>query len=224
MTNNSFWLAAFPEQKLKLAYRSLPLETVRMRLFVAVDLDEAIRARITQFLEGVRGFAPEARWVHHESLHVTLKFIGERQEEEFEKIKKMLETVKAEGFDLNFRGCGYFPNSRGARVFWIGVESDGSLESLAASVDESLARLGIPKEEHAFNAHLTLARSSAGSRAARKDKRKSTARTFQHLQEQLAVLPVPEFGTTTASEFFLYRSQLSSGGSKYAKLARFALS
>ena len=194
-----------------------------MRLFVAVDLDEDIRARIARFMDGSCGFAPDARWVRPESLHVTLKFIGERQEEEFERIKNTLETVKAAAFDLNFRGCGYFPNARGARVFWIGVESDGSLDSLAALVDSSLARLGIPKEEHAFNAHLTLAR-SAGSRAARKDKEKSTGRTFQHLQEKLAALSVPEFGKTTAREFFLFRSQLSSGGSKYTKLARFALS
>lgn len=194
-----------------------------MRLFVAVDLDEGIRARITRFLEGVRAFAPDARWVRPESLHVTLKFIGERQEEDFERIKNTLETVKAAAFDLNFRGYGYFPNARGARVFWIGVQSEGSLGSLAASVDESLARLGIPKEEHAFNPHLTLARSSARSRAERKDKRKSVGHTFQHLQDKLTGLPLPEFGTITVREFFLYRSQLSSGGSKYTKLARFAL-
>jgi 2'-5' RNA ligase len=48
-----------------------------VRLFIALDLDETIRERIARFMDGVRGFAPDARWVHPESLHVTLKFIGE---------------------------------------------------------------------------------------------------------------------------------------------------
>ncbi len=52
-----------------------------MRIFVALDIDDAIRARLEQFLDGVRGFAPEARWVRPESMHVTLKFIGEKSSE-----------------------------------------------------------------------------------------------------------------------------------------------
>lgn len=193
-----------------------------MRLFVALDLDESIRERITRFLDGVRGFAPEARWVRPESLHVTLKFIGERPEPDVENIRAALGTLKASAFVLNFRGYGYFPTARAARVFWIGVESDGKLGSLAAAVDENLVRLGIPKEEHQFHAHLTLARSGA-SRAARKDKKNNTGHTFQHLQEKLAGLPIPEFGTMSACEFFLYRSQLSPNGSTYTKLAGFPL-
>jgi RNA 2',3'-cyclic 3'-phosphodiesterase len=193
-----------------------------MRLFLAIDLNDGTRERITLFLDGVRGFAPGARWVQPESLHVTLKFIGERREEDVEKIKTALGTVKVSAFDLNFRGCGYFPTARSARVFWIGVESDGKLGSLAAAVDETLASLGIPKEEHEFNAHLTLARGH-GSHAAGKDKGKSAGDTFQLLQERLAGWRPHEFGTMWAPEFFLYRSQLSPGGSKYTKLARFAL-
>jgi len=47
-----------------------------MRIFIALDLDDPIRERIDRFIEGVRGFAPDARWVLPESLHITLKFIG----------------------------------------------------------------------------------------------------------------------------------------------------
>ena len=49
-----------------------------MRIFIALDIDDAIRKRIELFMDGVRGFAPEARWVRPESLHVTLKFIGNK--------------------------------------------------------------------------------------------------------------------------------------------------
>ena len=91
------------------------------------------------------------------------------------------------------------------------------LASLAATVDETLAQLDIPKEEHAFNAHLTLARGGQGSGSPRRQKGDSPNRSFQRLQEKLAALPAPEFGTMTAREFFLYQSQLSPGGSKYTK-------
>jgi 2'-5' RNA ligase len=192
-----------------------------MRLFVALDIDDAIRGRLAGFLDGVRGFAPDARWARPESLHVTLKFIGERPEEEVEKIKHALKTIAVDGFDVSFRGYGFFPGARAPRVFWLGIEAGTKLSSLAAMVDDRLASLDILKEEHAFTPHLTLARGGRGS--PRKQKEDHPNRSFQHLQERLAALPAPEFGTMTVREFFLYQSQLSPGGSKYTKLAGFAL-
>jgi RNA 2',3'-cyclic 3'-phosphodiesterase len=190
-----------------------------MRLFVAVDIDDAVRGRIARFLDGVRGFAPDARWARPESLHVTLKFIGEKSEDEVEKIKGALETIEAGSFEMSFHGYGFFPGARAPRVFWVGIDRGQKLTSLAATVDETLARLGVPKEEHAFNPHLTLARGGGSPR----QKGDTPNRSFQHLQERLAALPTPEFGTMTSREFFLYRSQLSPSGSKYTKLAGFVL-
>jgi len=192
-----------------------------MRLFVALDIDDSIRNRIARFLEGVCGFAPDARWVRPESLHVTLKFIGERSAEEVENIKRTLETIESDAVDMNFRGYGFFPGVRAPRLFWVGVEAGPGLTSLAATVDAKLAALDIPKEAHNYNAHLTLARGGKGS--PRKQKGDGPNRGFQRLQEKIAALPAPEFGTMTAREFFLYRSQLSPAGSKYTKLAGFAL-
>jgi 2'-5' RNA ligase len=194
-----------------------------MRIFVALDIDDAIRGRITRFLDGVRGFTPDARWVRPESLHVTLKFIGEKPEEELGRIKRALGTIAAEKFEMNFRGYGFFPGARAPRVFWVGIESGPALSSLAATVDEKLASLAIPREEHAFNPHLTLARGGGGSGSPRKQKSDRPNRSFQRLQEKLAALPAPEFGTMTSREFFLYQSQPSPGGSKYTKLAGFSL-
>jgi RNA 2',3'-cyclic 3'-phosphodiesterase len=194
-----------------------------MRLFVALDIDDAIRDRITRYLDGVRGFAPDARWVRPESLHVTLKFIGEKSGEEVEKIQRALEVIAADSLEMIFRGYGFFPGARAPRVFWLGIEGGVKLASLAATVDETLAPLGVEKEEHAFNAHLTLARGAGGSGSPRWSKGDGPNRGFQRLQEKLAALPAPEFGTMTAREFFLYQSQLSPRGSNYTKLAGFAL-
>jgi RNA 2',3'-cyclic 3'-phosphodiesterase len=198
-----------------------------MRLFIALDIDNEIRERIVRFVEGVSGFAPDARWAKPESLHVTLKFIGEQPETMLEEIKRALGTVAAGGVALQFRGYGFFPTAKAPRVFWIGIEAGPELATLAATVDQQTARLGIPKEERGFSPHLTLARGGArgthSSGSPHRQKEDRPNRGFQRLQEKLAALPTPEFGTMTAHEFFLYQSQLSPGGSRYTKLARFEL-
>jgi RNA 2',3'-cyclic 3'-phosphodiesterase len=193
-----------------------------MRLFVALDIDEKIREQIARFMERVRAYAPDARWAKPESLHVTLKFIGERPEDKLENIKSLLSNIQATPIDLNFLGYGFFPTERSARVFWAGIKAGTNLAELAASVENKLVPVGIEKEERGFNPHLTLAR--AGRSAAPHQRGgKNLARTFQRLQEKLTGLPAPEFGTMTARSFFLYRSQLSSKGSQYSKLAEFLL-
>lgn len=194
-----------------------------MRIFIALDIDDAIRQRIQRFMDGVRGFTPDARWVRAESLHVTLKFIGEKPADVVEQIKQALSGIQGEAITMTFRGYGFFPTLKAARVFWIGIESEQPLASLAKAVDEATAAQGVPREERPFSAHLTLARGGGGSGTPRWQKEDGPNRNFQRLQEKLAALPAPEFGTMTAREFFLYESQLGRGGSRYTKIARFAL-
>ena len=194
-----------------------------MRLFIALDIDDAVRERITRFVEGVSAFAPDARWPKPESLHVTLKFIGEQPEAAVERIKDALATIPASPADIHFRGYGFFPTAKSPRVFWIDLEAGSQLAALAKGIDEKMASLGIPKEDRAFSPHLTLARDRGGSGSSRRNNADRQNRAFQRLQEKLAALTTPEFGTMTAREFFLYQSQLSPKGSKYTKLAAFDL-
>ena len=210
-----------------------------MRVFVAIDIDEEIRKRIVQFVEEVRGLAPEVRWVAAESLHVTLKFIGEKPEGVVADIEKALGSITAESFEISFRGCGFFPTAKAARVFWIGIEADARLAQLAGKVEGSLAGIGIAKEERAFSPHLTLARGGAriGSESGAPWRRSGDRvnQRFAKLQqrlnrragedpaERLSAPPARDFGTMAAREFFLYCSQLSPKGSRYTKIARFGL-
>jgi len=197
--------------------------TTAMRIFIALDIDDAIRQRIQRFMEGVTGFAPDARWVRPESLHITLKFIGEKPVETVEKIKSALSGIRAQSVEIAFRGYGFFPTAKAARVFWVGIESGPQLLSLAKAVNDATSALGIPKEDHPFSPHLTLARGGGRSGSPRWSKDDTPNKNFQRLQEKLAALPTPDFGTMAAHEFFLYQSQLSRGGSSYTKIARFAL-
>jgi len=73
------------------------------------------------------------------------------------------------------------------------------------------------KRSMLFTPHLTLAVAAVRDRPRAEAGRPE--RQVQNLQEKLAALPAPEFGTMTVREFFLYQSRLSPGGSKYTKLA-----
>jgi 2'-5' RNA ligase len=150
-----------------------------------------------------------------------LKFIGNKSADEVEKIKLSLGRIQAGGFDVSFRGYGFFPTSNSPRVFWLGVAGGSPLGTLAKSVDQNVAELGIPEEEHAFSPHLTLAR--RGSGASRRLKSDVPNSSFQQLQKRLSAMAAPDFGTMTAREFFLYESQPARGGSRYTKIARFEL-
>ena len=193
-----------------------------MRIFIALDIDDAIRERLQRFLDGVQGFAPNARWVRPESMHVTLKFIGEKSSEAVEEVKRALAVLRVGACEISFRGYGFFPSSKAPRVFWVGIEAGPQLAELAKAVDEATAAQGVPKEEDAISPHLTLAR-RGGSGAPGRQTGDGPKREFQRLQEKLAILPAPEFGTMTAREFFLYQSQLMRGGSRYTKIERFGL-
>jgi 2'-5' RNA ligase len=200
-----------------------------MRVFVAIDIEPAIRDRIFRFMDGVRESAPDARWVDAQSFHLTLKFIGERSPAEVDEIKRALAAVQAPAAAVNFRGTGFFPTPRAARVFWVRIEADNALPLLASRVDEALLRLRIPREERPFSPHLTLARGGdsrhprggSGRPHFRHDDKANSR--FVRVQEKLATLPPPEFGAMTATEFFLYESKLSPAGAHYTKLARFPL-
>src|SRR6266404_1828347 len=196
-----------------------------MRIFIGIDLDPELRARIERFLEGVEGFAPDARWVRPESLHITLKFIGEQPPDRVEVITERLRRIESGAFEIRAARYGFFPTAKAPRVFWIGIHAGPQLPELAEKIDMATAQLGIPREDRPFNPHLTLARAGAGRRSGAPKGRKGDGpnATFAVLEKRLAAMGELDFGKMTAREFILYQSQLSPKGSKYTKLQRFAL-
>jgi 2'-5' RNA ligase len=196
-----------------------------MRIFIGIDLDPQVRAWISRFLEGVESFAPEARWVRPESLHITLKFIGEQKPERVEAITERLWRVEGSAFEIRSAGYGFFPTAKAPRVFWIGIQAGPQLAELAESIDVAVAEVGIPREDRPYSPHLTLARAGAGRTSGSPKWRKGDGpnAAFAVLEKRLAAMGDLDFGKMTAGEFILYQSQLSPGGSKYTKLQRFPL-
>jgi RNA 2',3'-cyclic 3'-phosphodiesterase len=181
-----------------------------VRLFVAFDVPEETRRALDELIRRFRSACRGARWMRADSVHVTLKFIGEADEAKLPDIKAALAQVRRdEAIKIAFRGFGFFPNEKHPRVFWAGMEAGPDLASLAGEINEKLAAVGIPREEKTFRPHLTLARFK-------------TPEGLPRLREMLAALPPQEFGATAPLEFYLYQSVLKSSGAEYTRLANFA--
>jgi RNA 2',3'-cyclic 3'-phosphodiesterase len=194
-----------------------------MRIFIGIDLELEVRARIERFLEGVQSFAPEARWVRPESLHITSKFIGEQPTERVEAITERLQRIESNAFDIRVGGYGFFPTAKAPRVFWIGIQAGPQLAELAGTNDTAAAELGIPREDRPYSPHLTLARAGGRSGSPKWRKGDGPNATFAVLEKRIMTMGELDFGKIMAREFILYQSQLSPGGSKYTKLQRFPL-
>ena len=191
--------------------------TGHWRVFIAIELPSAVRKSLSDHIQRLRDALPDvhASWSREEHLHLTLKFIGES--EKVDAIRESLSAIRSPSVELTFRGAGFFPTARAARVFWVGIESDERLAALASSIDDALVPLGIGKETHAFTPHITLACSGSGGPSRKGSDRKNPI--FSGLQKRLDAMPQPDLGTMTAHEFFLYQSKTAPTGAVYTKLA-----
>ncbi len=158
-----------------------------MRVFVAVPVPPEVRAKAAAAGRELEGEGISL--VRPDNMHLTLRFIGEVQPQEAERIALELEGVDFRRFPCVVKGVGVFPDEQYVRVVWAGVGSGGSLEALAAKVAQALKGHG---GDERFSAHLTLARV----------KRKMDPRPFleRHRDE--------EFGSFEVSEFHLIESVL----------------
>ncbi len=181
-----------------------------MRLFTAINLDSATRARLGALLTK---FKPTAKlhWTPVENLHITTKFIGEWEEERLEELETALSKVTVTGpIRISLRGLGWFPNPHNPRSFWVGIHAGDQLAALAKSTNQALADLGIATETKAFSPHLTLARIKGDA-------------DLRPLRSAIVELPSVDFGEFEARAFHLYLSELHSFGSVYKKIGEFPL-
>jgi len=182
-----------------------------MRLFVALELPAAVRAGLGEIAQRLRPVAtPAVRWTNPAGIHLTLKFIGEVAAGQRSGIEAALAGVRgAQSIPVIFRGLGWFPDARRARVLWAGAGAGKELAELAASIEQALEPLGIPREEREFLPHLTLARIKE-------------ARGLECLRQEVERLGTAEFGRAVYQEFDLMESTLRPQGAVYTRLERFA--
>ena len=128
------------------------------RAFISVDLDrfEAIQ----DYIEGLKTIDPTLKVVDPAQVHLTLKFLGDTDEDLVPKIKDaMYGSVQGiKPFGLKLVGSSSFPSLNRIRVVWVGLEGVMDLGTIASRLDESLASLGIERKQDLFAPHVTVAR------------------------------------------------------------------
>ncbi|RIK65468.1 MAG: RNA 2',3'-cyclic phosphodiesterase [Planctomycetota bacterium] len=179
-----------------------------MRTFIAIDLDEAVRRDLGRLIQRLSPRCGDLRWSRPDTIHLTLKFLGEASDDQIMPICGALRTLAAQcqPFDIDVRGAGCFPDAGSVRVVWAGVHDfSGMLARCQSLCEELVAPLGFPTERRPFSPHLTLARNKSPALSA--DIRR-------------AVLSEVEFsaGVQTVSAVTLYQSTLTSQGSTYQPL------
>ncbi len=134
-----------------------------IRAFIAIELPEAILAELGNIEARLKPQMPHdtIRWVKADSIHLTLKFLGQVPSDQLGLITSSLRTAAAAHapFALEVKGAGCFPNIHRPRVVWVGVyEDDHRLHVLQRAVENAISPLGYPTEIHDFTPHLTLGR------------------------------------------------------------------
>lgn len=180
-----------------------------MRLFVAVDVPEAIKQAIESDVVGpLRDRLPGARWTRPDGRHLTLKFLGNVSDDRVDGIGAALGPVAGahKAFRTSFAEVGGFPNLHRPRVLWVGVgEGAEPMARLAADVESRLEPIGFEPEGRPFHGHFTLARFPR-------------PRVVDDMPSVL--VPASMF---EVAEVVLFQSQLHPKGARYIALERFPL-
>jgi 2'-5' RNA ligase len=172
-----------------------------MRTFISIDIPEMIRGEIKK----IRDELPEfyGKKTESENLHLTLKFLGEIDEEKIGEVKEKLRQIQFDKFDSKIDSIGVF-SERFVRIIWLHLTN---CEELQKKIDESLKDLF--KEEQRFMSHLTIARVKSI-----KDKKE--------FLEELKKIKISGI-SFTVKKFKLKKSVLTEKGPVYEDLAEYSL-
>ena len=134
----------------------------QIRAFIAIELPEALKAEIARLQEQLRArVRVPTRWVNPDNIHLTLKFLGDINRDTVDDILHAIGAAagNAPSFRLGVKGLGVFPDPQRPRIIWVGLTGGlDKLRNLQRDIDNSLERLGFPREKRPFSPHLTIAR------------------------------------------------------------------
>jgi RNA 2',3'-cyclic 3'-phosphodiesterase len=183
-----------------------------VRTFIAIELsDETLNG--LRNAEKAMGRLPGVRWVSPETIHLTLKFIGDIDDPLIPGVfKAMREAVKGIGpIDFAVKGLGWFPQGKRPRVLWAGIEeAGGAIEELAKRLDVGLLDLGIAGDGKPYRPHVTLSRIRGPIDTG-------------VVEEAFGRVGRKEFGRETADEIVLFMSELSPAGAEHTRMGAVSL-
>jgi 2'-5' RNA ligase len=184
-----------------------------LRLFIALELGAAARARATRLIDALRASAGggSVRWARAESLHVTLRFLGATDPERVSDLAREVgaATRGVAPFALSLGSVELFPSPRRPRVVALGLAPEAPLGALAAAVERGVVAAGFPSEPRPFRPHLTLGRTREHRRVA--------------LAADVTASVTAPGDAWDVVETVLFRSDLAPSGARYTPLARVPL-
>lgn len=182
------------------------------RLFVAVKIDPEVLERLGEARSRLEDNLRGIRWVRRENLHLTLKFLGQVDDEKIAAIGNALKHALAPlpRFAVSSRGLGVFPDIRKPKVLWAGLDA-APLAPLARAVEEALAALGFEREAREFKPHLTLGRW------------REFAGRSDALRGEIEKWRRSDFGASGIKDAVLFQSVLKPDGAVYTPLNVFPL-
>ncbi len=190
-----------------------------MRLFFAFVPDDAARTAAAGIAASLQHRLAEAgapravKWVERDNLHVTLRFLGEVEETRAASLADALAApLPLAPFSMTLGPGGCFPSSGDVRVAWLAVrEGVEEARRVFELIDARLQPLGFEREAREYTPHLTL------GRVRELDRRH--ARSFRAWVSEVP----PALARTPVRGATLYRSRLSSTGSRYEVVCEIAL-
>ena len=128
------------------------------RAFIALDVGKALD--VAAVMQSVKMTGGNMKFVDPSIMHVTLRFLGDTEEELADGIGETMKAAVAgvAPFEVGFKGLGVFPNKNYISVIWVGMDGAGTLEDIAKKMNDGLRQMGFPREDRPFSPHLTLAR------------------------------------------------------------------
>lgn len=132
-----------------------------MRTFIAVELPRGIKDRLAELQALLKKSGADVKWAAPHNIHLTLKFLGEVDEEKLPGIIEAMESAceNKKTFTATLSTCGAFPKIEFPRVIWVSLaRGDQEVKALAQALEEILEKTGIPREERPFSSHITIAR------------------------------------------------------------------
>lgn len=190
------------------------LKSPRARLFVALDLPEAVRDGIVAW--GREELSdPALRPVPRESLHITLAFLGYLPERDIERLGEIVGETRAPAPLLRLEGPVAKPSPRRARLFALPADSPDTV-SLQATLEEKLVAGRFYKpERRPFWPHVTVARVKPEGRGSKRPRT---------VEKGPGKLPAELLSPVRGVRMTLYRSELQPRGARYTSLAQVELS
>lgn len=182
-----------------------------MRLFIAAEISEEARTEATQRIELLQAKFSDLRvgWEKPEKLHLTLKFLGEVEED---KLPEVIQATKKAArqispFELEIAGSGVFPVRGAARVLWLNITSSKDiLQRLNQRLEDECYVIGFEREERFYTPHLTIARLRE-------------PRAAQELAKLHLATPFPPV-SFAVGEIVVFQSQQTASGVIYRRLAK----